>query len=306
MNDRKNDIGSDEQELLEEFGTSLEALRTRHADCPKPEILLASKTGVLDEDTSRNIATHLRKCNFCQILLRDLTDGELDDARPEEQRRVHERVLKAAKSAWKAEAPGRRLLVIWFKRAVPVAALAAVVMVVIWVRLYRPRAPASTPANVAVQPAQPPASSVLQWEKLPIKLQASSVLILRGKPRTAQEKYAAELTAGLAYYRDDNFAEAVEQLSKVTKGFPRGVEGQLYLGISELKLEHNADAIVPLQAAKQLGPQQFRDDASWYLALALWRGGAMRAAATELQRLCRGKNDYSSRACPAEKGLVTP
>jgi tetratricopeptide (TPR) repeat protein len=298
MNDRNNDVGAEERELLKKFGTSFEAIRANHPECPKPEILLASGAGVLDEETAKRVGIHLEKCGFCQILLRDLADGELLAARADEERRVRERVLRASKAAAKAESAGGGLLTVWFRRALPVAALACVVLaVVIWVHFHQPIVPISAPATVTVQPAKPAVPSVLQWEKLPIKLQASSVLVLRGKPRTAQEKYSRELTAALAYYRDDNFEEAVQQLAKVAKDFPRGAEAQLYLGISQLKLEQNPEAIAPLVAAQQLGPEENKDDATWYLALAYMRAGDQAHAVAELQKLCGHANTYSERAC---------
>jgi TolA-binding protein len=297
MNDQKNDIEPDERKLLEEFGTSFEALRAKHADCPKPELLLASQAGVLEGKAAKDVVAHLEKCGFCWILLRDLTDAELTAARPEEERRVRERVLKATRGSAKAETADR-LLAAWFSKGLPVAALAVVALaVVVWVRLHRPAAPVSTPATVAVQSAQPAAPSVFQWEKLPIKLQASSILVWRGKPRTAQEEYATELTAALAYYRDDNYAEAAQQLAKVVQAFPDGVEAQLYLGISRLQLQQNAEAIVPLSAAQKLGPELFREDATWFLALAYERTRDTQKALAELQRMCQRESSYSQRAC---------
>jgi tetratricopeptide (TPR) repeat protein len=297
MNDSKNDIGPDEQELLEKFGTSFEDLRAHHTDCPKPEVLLASHAGVLDAETARNIGSHLEKCDFCRILLRDLTDAGLYAARPEEERRVHERVLRAAKAAGKAEAAGGGLLAVWFRRAVPVAALAAVALAaVVWLRLH-PVTPVPTQATVEVKQVQPQASSVLQWEKLPIKLQASSVLVLRGKPQNAKEKYAADLTAALASYRDDNYSQAAQQLAKVAQEFPGGVEAQLYLGISRLQLQQNAEAIAPLSSAQKLGPAQFSEDASWFLALAYERTHDTSKAIDLLQKMCQDKGVYSQRAC---------
>jgi TolA-binding protein len=306
MNERKNDIGPDEQELLEEFGTSFDALRANHADCPKPELLLASQAGVLEGEAARNVVAHLEKCGFCRILLRDLTDAELTAARPEEERRVRERVLKATRASAKAEKEGGGLLAAWFSKGLPVAALAVVALaVVVWVRLHQPAAPVATPATVAVQPAQPAAPSVLQWEKLPIKLQASSVLLWRGKPPTAQKKYATELTAALAYYRDDKYAEAAQQLAKVVQAFPDGVEALLYLGISQLSLQQNEQAIPSLVRAQQLGSQASRDDATWYLALAYKRTGDPLHAAAELQKLCSRKGVYQQRACAGIDELPT-
>jgi len=304
MNERQNDIGPDEQELLKEFGTSFAALRGRHADCPKPELLLASQAGVLDEMTTGNIAAHLGKCAFCQILLRDLTDAELGAARPEEEQRVRKQVLSATAGSAKAEKAGGGLLLVWLKRAVPVAAMATIVVAaVLWIRFHQPGGQVATPSIVEVQPVKPTVPSVLEWEKLPIKLQASSVLILRGKPRTAQERYVAELTAALAFYRDDNFSEAAPQLAKVTQAFPSEVEAQLYLGISQLALQQNRESIAPLMKAQQLGPEAFREDATWYLALALQREGNTKQSVLELSKLCEGKSSYADRACAGVQEL---
>jgi predicted Zn-dependent protease len=139
----------------------------------------------------------------------------------------------------------------------------------------------------------------VQWEKLPIRLRVDSILVWRGKPRTAQERYASQLTSALALYRDDKFAEAADRLTKVASDFPRGVEGQLYLGVSLLKMDRNAEAIVPLQDAQKLGPEQFSDDATWYLAKAYARTGNRVGAVVELKKLCKGKSLYAPRACTA-------
>jgi TolA-binding protein len=134
-------------------------------------------------------------------------------------------------------------------------------------------------------------------------LQAGSALLWRGKPRTAQEKYASELTAALAFYRDDKYAEAAQQFARIVKTYPRGVEAQLYLGISQLYLQQNTEAVPALVAAQELGPEQFRDDATWYLALAYQRAGDTAAVLRELQKLCSDKSNYRGQACEGMKQL---
>lgn len=298
MNDRMNDIGPDEQELLKQFGTSFEGLRATHAGCPQPEILLASQAGVLDVQTAKNVAIHVEKCGFCRILLRDLTDLELRAARPDEERRVRERVLRAAKASAKAGKGGGWIPAFWVRSVLPAAALAGLALVaVVWVRLHKPVVPASTPNTVASLPAQHAAPSVFQWEKLPVKLQANSILVWRGAPQTEEEKYASELTSALAFYRDNNYPEAAKQLAQVARDFPRGVEAQLYLGISLLYLNQNAEAIAPLNAAQRMATEQFREDATWFLALAYERTHDTQHALADLQEMCQGKGGYSQRAC---------
>jgi TolA-binding protein len=298
MNDKNNEIGPEENELLKEFGTSLEALRQHHADCPKPEVLLASQAGVLDGETAGKVANHLKRCNFCQILLRDLTDAELIAARPDEEERVRERVLAGASEATRTEKASEGRQRIWFWRLAPLATIAAAAFAIVaWVHFHQPGTTGGPQVAVGGQPNKITASSALQWEKLPIKLEASSILVWRGQPRTAQEKYAAELASALGYYRDDNYAEAAERLGQVVEGFPRGIEGQLYLGISQLKLQKASDAIPHLLMAQQLSSEQFRDDATWFLALAYEGSQDTQHALTELQKLCGGESSYAARAC---------
>jgi tetratricopeptide (TPR) repeat protein len=305
MNEWKNDSGPEEEELLKECGTSFEALRASHADCPEPEILLAAQAGVLEEETARSVAAHLETCGYCKLLLRDLTDGEVLAALPEEEHRVRERVLRAAVVSAKTEKLRGGLLTLRLKWALPVATLAgAVVVAVVWMRFHPRVAPVLPASSVAVEPARPAKPSVLEWEKLAVKLQASSILVWRGEPRNEQEKYAAELTHALVYYRDGDYAEAVQQLARVVKDFPRGPEGQLYLGISRLALQQNAEAISSLLAAKRLAVEQFSEDASWYLALAYARIGDKQNAITELRKLCQGKGSYSQRACAGIQELI--
>lgn len=75
---------------------------------------------------------------------------------------------------------------------------------------------------------------------------------LEGAAQTAPERYAADLTAALAFYRDDQYAEAAGQLARVSKGCPRGVEAQVYLRIPQLHLRRNAEAVAALATAQHL------------------------------------------------------
>jgi len=306
MSKAMDDLGPEEKALLREHGASLEALRARHADCPRLDMMLALQAGVLPEESAQKVSAHVAKCSFCQILLKDMADESLLGATLEEENRLRGRVLAATKPQTKTAKATGGLFSIWFWRAVPLGALAAAAIALfVWVRLHQSPSPTVTPVAVVKPMPKPDVSMLLQWEKLPIKLQAQSILVFRGSPRNAQEKYASELTVAMTYYRDDKFTEARERLQGVVRDFPKGVEGQLYLGISELKLEQNSDAIAPLQAAQKLGPEQYRDDATWYLALAYLRTGDLQSGRTELQKLCRGKSTYSDRACAAEREVAS-
>ncbi|HKW62798.1 MAG TPA: hypothetical protein VJN89_09660 [Candidatus Acidoferrum sp.] len=298
MKERPDDLSPEERELLGERVSSLEALRAHHADCPQIEMLLASRAGVLPEAASQSVARHVEACGFCRILLKELNDEEFSSAGADEMRRVRERVLATVVGREeKQRRTGGGLRGAWLWKAIPATVLAAaVVSFFVWMRMRPPARLAPAPAPGALQAQNPPTASVLVWEKLPIKLQAESVLVVRGAPRTNLERYAAAVTSALAFYRDDDYADAAKNLGEVAKQFPRGVEGQLYLGITQLKLGENA--ISALRSAQELGPEQFRDDATWYLALAYESQGDAQNAVAELQKLCAGKSVvYSERAC---------
>jgi len=303
MHDRMDDLTSEEQELLANAGVSLGQLRAHHADCPRLEVLQASQAGVLPEDTARNVAKHLEHCGFCQILLKDSMTEEFANASSDEARRVRQRVLDAAQDKKSARAGGG-LLGIWFWKAIPVTVLSAVaVAFIVWLRV-RPNVQSQpTPTSVAQQTQKPVNPTVLAWEKLPIKLPASSILVMRGAPQTEAEKYAVDLTAALKFYRDEQYAEAAKALGTVTKAFPRGVEGQLYLGITQLQLNDAAEAVISLTTAQKLGGEQFRDDATWYLALAYYDAGDIQNATAQLQKLCEGSSNYAERACSGIREL---
>lgn len=305
MNESTDELSPEERELLGKPGASLGTLRQHHADCPRPEVLTASQAGVLPEESARSVAKHLEKCGFCQILLKDLTSDEFSQATAGEAQRVRARVLPQAGPRTNAAKAGGGSFTLWFWRAVPITALAAAtITLAIWIGEQRTTVRVSPPAtNVAQQPVTPAPPSVLVWEKLPIKLQASTILVVRGAPHTQQEKYAATLTSALGYYRDEKYPEAAKELAQVTQEFPRGVEGQLYLGITQLKLAENTEAIASLSAAQKLGIEQFRDEAAWYLALAYNAAGDTQNALAELQKLCQGKESYTERACAGVQEL---
>lgn len=303
MHDRTDDLTSEERELLAKAGVSLGELRAHHGDCPRLEVLQASQAGVLAEDTARSVAEHVERCAFCQILLKDSVAEEFANASSDEARRVWQRFLAAAQNKKSAKASGG-LLGTWFWKAIPITVLSAVaVAFIVWLRVRPDVQPHPAQATISQQTQKPANPTVLAWEKLPIRLQASSILVMRGAPQTEAEKYAAALTAALRFYRDEQYAEAATALGNVTKAFPRGVEGQLYLGVTQLKLKDAANAVISLTAAQKLGVEQFRDDATWYLALAYRDAGDVQNAAAEMQKLCEGSSSYAERACSGIREL---
>ena len=80
---------------------------------------------------------------------------------------------------------------------------------------------------------------------------------------------------------------------------PRSAAGQLYLGVSLLFLQRDAEARAALEAAERLAEKEpdVASEAAWYLALACHRTGQRECAAARLQTLCAGKGERAARAC---------
>jgi tetratricopeptide (TPR) repeat protein len=306
MRDREYPLDPEEMEFLEKLGTSVAEQRALHSGCPAPHMLMAAQSEVLPEETSRNIREHVKKCALCRVLAQDLLDEELAAPRPQEEARIRAHVLSAGSAFPKAKSAAIGGFWLFLRRAAPIASLAAVALAVLWLGIH-PTTPRSPARPVAVEP-QPRAAapSVFQLEKLPVKLGTGAVLVWRGAPRNKQEKYAAELGAALAFYNNDNFSEAAQRLTVVAEKYPRQPEAHLYLGVSELYLQQNSEAIESLKAAQHYGGKLFVDDAAWYLALGYKRASEKQLALGELEKLCRGKSAYAQKACAGIQELSAP
>jgi tetratricopeptide (TPR) repeat protein len=300
MNEREDDLTPAEKDLLGGPADSLEGLHRRHSDCPSPELLLAAHSKVLPDESARILTAHLATCTFCQILTKDLTSGDLLSGTAEENLRVRERVIPQSPAVARAAEKKENFLGTWFWKTSPVALAAAAMIALAFWMLPRKTATTGPPQVAAIHQSPMGATPTpIEWQKLPIKLEASLILVPRGEPRTEQQKYGAELTAALAFYRSDNFSEAAERLADVGKKFPRGLEAKLYFGVSELKLGRNSDAIAPLLEVQDLAHEPLRDDATWYLALAYERVGKSQDALSALETLCKGTSIYKGKACTA-------
>ena len=279
----------------------------RFPHCPKPALLQAAHAGVLPEEAGASVKAHMEACATCRSLAHDL--AELDDVplQPTEREKIWGMIragIAAEESGAKAAAPTPwwRL----FLRPIPVAiAAAAVVLLAIGGRLMRDPQP---PAAVAVnQPSQPPVATaphagVLRPDKAPVLLPASALLIWRGDSSAANTQ-GKELREALIPYQADQYGEAVQRLESLAKKYPRLAEAQFYLGVSQLLMERNDDAVASLKAARSLAGLALRDQAAWYLAVAWHRTGRDADARPLLEHLCQAGGATSERACSGLKEL---
>jgi TolA-binding protein len=156
------------------------------------------------------------------------------------------------------------------------------------------------PGQPSPQPATPstPASTAFDLEKAPVRLPASAVMIWRGEGETGDPQ-AKELEQALAPYRADEYGAAEARLAKLAKKYPGLPEARFYLGVCQLFLNRNQDAVASLKAAASLARKPLVNETNWYLAIAYHRSGQDDDARPLLGRLCRAAGKDSGRACAA-------
>lgn len=294
MRESFTDLEPEEEELLRDLAGPVRAMRARRAQCPSPQIIRAAGSGVLPEETNASVLKHLESCALCRTLARDVDSLDLPRPAPEEAKRIEAEVFgNRGKARKKISLVGWS----WLWRPAPVAALAAVALLAAgWLYVSRSPAP-SQPTQVAVSPPPPEPSTVFRLEKPAARLPMAAVLVWRGEGRSTQERFLRELKLALEPYLTDNFSEAAERLEKLTQKYPRAAEPYFYLGVSQLFVKQNVQAIQSLERAKQLARGSMAQDVSWYLSLAYQRAGETAKARGELQKLCQGKGDLAARAC---------
>jgi TolA-binding protein len=257
----------------------------------------------LPSEVATEVNQHLEGCRLCQSVVADLEALDSADLDTGAQERIWRRIQPGI-SGQNVATDGR--VRSWWNlwlRPLPLAAMvAAVLALVVGLRVLRDRGqPATTTAQNQTS-AAPPTPSALRLEKAPIILPASAAVVWRGQ-EDASIKRNRELKQALAPYEADNYAEAAQRLLGLRKKYPRMAEAPFYLGVSQLFLNQNEDATRSLKEAVKLANQPLADEATWYLALALHRTGQSELATSLLEPLCRAGRKSSGRACAGVKEL---
>jgi TolA-binding protein len=292
-----------ELEFSNELAGALGELRATTSSCPKPQLLQAAQAGVLAPEQAEPITRHLEGCRFCKSLLSDmeeLDNLELDKATQERIRdRVQQGVQPQTASARRASFSWS-----WWLRPLPVAAMAAVTVVLaIGLVFLLKRQPSSTVAQSHQTPKAPAAPSVFALEKAPVMLPASAVVVWRGQ-EDASGKQARELKQALGPYEAGDYLEAANRLEVLRHKYPRMAEAAFYLGVCRLFLNKNEEAAVVLKDAVNLAGPSLSDQATWYLALAYYRTGKPDLAGAVLEPVCKVGRKDSSRSCAGVKELA--
>lgn len=294
------DLEPDEERFLREFGPKLDALRARHAQCPSLESILAAQSAALPEDAAVRLAEHIASCDWCRALGNDVREFEFPGATPETERRIRARVFAGVKPV--APQPWR----LPWRWLVPLGAAASLVLTVLLVRDASRLSPppeattATRPESGAGPVGQTGAlrpTTVFRLEKPPVRLPLAAAMVWRGEGDSDRARFAGEFKAAMTPYRADEYAPAAARLARLSREFPSSPEVLFYLGVCQLFLEREQEAIASLERAHRRTTGDQLREVAWYLALAHQRAGQMDRAEALLSGLCQGANPYSAQAC---------
>jgi cytochrome c-type biogenesis protein CcmH/NrfG len=275
--------------------------------CPPPEMLRAAQEGVLPGGVQSLVAAHVEQCRVCRLLVEALDDPSMAGLTSQEQLRVGRSVR--AKTA-KAARHGFRFGWAW-RAPIPVSVGALfLLMASAWWVLREPVSPPSS-ARAVVEPAGSPirtTPSAFTLEKAAVRLPAAAVLVWRGDPDADPERASRDLSSALEPYQRDEFSDAARRLTEVTRQHPKSAGAHFYLGVSDLFLQREVEAIAALETAKRLAGSDavLAEETAWYLALAYQNTGQREAAARELRPLCEAKGTLATRACAGLQELAVP
>ena len=285
----RDDWDDDERLALEGLEQEFEQLRAGHRGDPAFELLRAADAGALPEPAQQSLAAHLERSRWSRALV----DGASGDEPALDEHRARALFTRMKRSTSPAVVRFPRVPS-WFSAL----AAAAVLFIVVGVLrqsdpIVAPSPPPPVPStpNVPVRPA-----FTLPLERPDVKLTAAA-LVLRSDARNA--RFVDDIAPALDAYRAGDYARAEPQFSSLQAKYPAAIEPAFYRGITQLFLDDTVRAIQSLEAARRLDEGTFTAEIAWYLAVAYERTGEVPRARAELERVCRGKSPYASRACDA-------
>jgi hypothetical protein len=293
----KNDFDAEEREF---------ASRVRLPRCPDFALLYSAHEGVLPEEQAEQIRSHMSECEVCTRLFEDCESIDFGTPTALEAAHIRDRIQQKAPRAFHASQPeSHRLRRKWWLAALAVAAAVVAIFFVV-----RPPTPERA-TQVAQAPAHPTTQSTgttlpnvpeVPLEKLAIHLDPAALLVTRGARNPAQPS-GSEIAKALRPYQLDDYVRSAQLLKLLSQKYPQDGTVQLYLGISELFLHHDAQAADDLTMAAAYTHGSRLADSQWYLAIAELRVKNPDSAEPLFHDLCHGKSGYSQRACEIESQL---
>ena len=265
----------------------------RRSSCPPPELVQASRVGVLSAPLQQQVATHVEGCVVCRALADALDDPSMGELTAEEHARIRQRVRSSAKptfstSRWPT----------WWPAVAAAAAIGGVTVSFSLLSQFRTVPPAQIITRAARDINLPNERSAFVLDKAPIRSQGADDLLWRGSAAGDEGK---ALAVALEPYRADDFAVAAARLARFVERYPQNATGHYHLGVSQLFLNRDAEAVLALERAAQLtkNDPDLTSDVAWYLGYAYQRVGQRDQAMRVLEPLCRSTDPRASQACSA-------
>jgi len=112
----------------------------------------------------------------------------------------------------------------------------------------------------------------------------------------AKQLQRATLDQAIQHYYKKEYEEAFQQAEKFLKKFPKDPEGLFFSGVSALSLHKEKVAASRLEDCLETGAQQWKEDASWYLALSYVKLGKSGEAKPHLEFLAAGNGSHAAEA----------
>ena len=284
----------DEREIPDALARELSNMRG--AAALPLDVLRAAGTGVLPDDLEQAAQAYLAREPDARALVDELNNAATLD--PHGQSRLYARLERETRTPHPSRSGSR-----WqWPAAAAIGAIA--VAGSLWLTLGRDstEAPAVTvtqstpspPATPTPAPASQPETFLLPLERPGVRVSLRA-LTWRGSERT--NPALAALKPALDAFRAGDYRLADREFSAIAGRYPDLIEVPLYQGVSRLFLGDVAGATTSLRSAEKIGDEAFRNDVSWYLAIAEERSGNVTAARTRLAALCPNGKSGDPRAC---------
>lgn len=274
--------------------------------CPPLALLRAWQQQVLPIDLASDVALHVESCTLCPTLLHDLEHLAPFTISSTERTRIRRKLPLPTP-------PGRLAEWRWYAIAAAVIALVIAGAFLAVHETEHPEEAHTIPLLFFTQPVQPhtgepsgatpltsPNNSSLIAKLAPPENLTSSAVKHRDQT-DALEPSPQQLGPAFDAYIHSNYSLAIQRFSQLAKQFPRSGTPFLYLGVTQLLMNENTDALFNLTRAEQFVSPDQKDTATWYRAIAARRANAANASQL-LHSICeRKESSYAQQACQLEK-----
>jgi hypothetical protein len=275
--------------------------------CPPISLLRAWQQQVLPVNLASDVASHVESCALCPTLLHDLEQITQSAITFTERARIRRKlpvlVPPTRVAGWR-----------WYAIASAVVALVVAGATLAVRQTEHPAEARITPPFFFAQPAQArvsetsaktpaatPPRDASQIAKLDPPANIAPSPAPRGGPSGAPEPSPQQLAPAFDAYIRNDYSLATQRFSQLAKQFPRSGTPFLYLGVTQLLINDNTDALFNLTRAEQFVSPEQKDTASWYRAIAAVRTGAANANQL-LHSVCeRKESPYAQQACLFER-----